>query len=208
MKNNHMQPAAPHSGIPSITTCNPAEWVQLYADELFTFACMKVLDQGVAQDLVQDTFLSALQAREQFRGESSEKTWLLAILKNKIIDHFRRSNKNRIILSIDEGHSGDSDPRHFFFHENGHWRKEMAPQPWVQDSSYKQEQADFMNILRACIRKLSGIGKTVIHQKYLEEKRTADICNELSITSSNYWVIIHRAKLQLRACLEKKWFSN
>ncbi|MGO4290945.1 sigma-70 family RNA polymerase sigma factor [Chitinophaga sp. RAB17] len=192
----------------SMIACNPTAWVKLYADELYRFAVIKVSDNGLAQDLVQETFLSALQAKEQFRGESSEKTWLMAILKNKIADHFRKSNKAAITISIDEEKTGDSDPHHFFFNEKGHWRKEMAPKAWVSEISSRQEQTDFYSILRTCMGKLNDIGRQVFNLKYLEEKESADICKDLSITASNYWVIIHRAKLQLRACLEKNWFSN
>ncbi|HEY9258019.1 sigma-70 family RNA polymerase sigma factor [Chitinophaga sp.] len=192
----------------SMVTCNPTEWVKLYADELYRFAFIKLSDSGLAQDLVQDTFLSALQATAQFRGESSEKTWLMAILKNKITDHFRKSGKVPITTSIDEEKTGDSDPHHFFFNEKGHWRKEMAPKAWVTEISSKQEQTDFYSILRACMDKLSEMGKKIFNGKYLEEKESTEICKELSITASNYWVIVHRAKLQLRGCLEKNWFSN
>lgn len=192
----------------SMITCNPTEWVKLYADELYRFAYIKVSDSGLAQDLVQETFLSALQAKEQFRGESSEKTWLMAILKNKIIDHFRKSRKASITISIDEEKTGDSDPHHFFFNEKGHWRKEMAPKAWTSEISSKQEQTDFYSILRACMGKLNEMGKKIFNLKYLEEKESAEICKDLSISTSNYWVIIHRAKLQLRSCLEKNWFSN
>lgn len=187
---------------------NPAAWVKLYADDLYKFAVTKVSDNGLAQDLVQETFLSALQALEQFRGESSEKTWLMAILKNKITDHFRKFNKTAITISIEEDKTSDSDPHHFFFNEKGHWRKEMAPKAWITEISGQQDQVDFFTILRGCMGKLTSIGKAVFHLKYLEEKESADICKDLSISSSNYWVIIHRAKLQLRACLEKNWFSN
>lgn len=191
-----------------MTTCNPAEWVKLYADDLYKFAVIRVSDSGLAQDLVQDTFLSALQAVAQFRGESSEKTWLMTILKHKIIDHFRASGKTAVTISINEEKTGDSDPHHLFFNEKGHWRKEMAPKAWIADINSKQEQTDFYSILRACMNKLNEIGKKVFNLKYLEEKESTDICKELSITASNYWVIIHRAKLQLRSCLEKNWFSN
>ncbi|MBS0031545.1 sigma-70 family RNA polymerase sigma factor [Chitinophaga sp. 22321] len=192
----------------SMTTANPTRWVKLYADDLFKFAVAKVADNGLAQDLVQETFLSALQALEQFRAESSEKTWLMAILKNKIIDHFRKSSKVPVTISIEEDKAGDSDPHHFFFNEKGHWRREMAPKAWVSGSSSQQDQVDFFTILRGCMNKLTSIGRKVFDLKYLEEKESADICKDLSISSSNYWVIIHRAKLQLRACLEKNWFSN
>ncbi|MBO9732182.1 MAG: sigma-70 family RNA polymerase sigma factor [Chitinophaga sp.] len=186
-----------------MATCNPDEWVKLYADDLYKFAVIRVSDSELAQDLVQDTFLSALQAAVQFRGESSEKTWLMAILKHKIIDHFRAAGKATVTVSIH-----DSDPHHLFFNEKGHWNKEMAPKAWISDINSKQEQTDFYSMLRACMNKLNEIGKKVFNLKYLEEKESTDICKELSITTSNYWVIVHRAKLQLRSCLEKNWFRN
>lgn len=192
----------------AMITCNPTEWVKLYADELYRFALIKVSDNGLAQDLVQETFLSALQAKEQFRGESSEKTWLMAILKNKIIDHFRKTQKAVSTISIEEEKTGDSDPHHIFFNEKGHWRKEMAPKAWISEISSRQERTDFYSILRACMGKLTDMGRTIFNLKYLEEKESTEICKDLSITTSNYWVIIHRAKLQLRSCLEKNWFSN
>jgi RNA polymerase sigma-70 factor (TIGR02943 family) len=192
----------------SMITCNPTNWVKLYASELFRFASSKITDTALAQDLVQETFLSALQAQESFRGDSSEKTWLMAILKNKIIDHFRKSSKAAITISIDEEKAGDSDPHHYFFNEKGHWRKEMAPKAWISDINSRQEQIDFFSILRGCMNKLTGMGKKVFHLKYLEEKESAEVCKELAISTSNYWVIIHRAKLQLRSCLERNWFSN
>lgn len=190
----------------SMTSCNPKEWVKLYADDLFKFACSKVSDSALAQDLVQDTFLSGLQAMAQFRGDSSEKTWLLAILKNKITDHYRKVAKTAVAL--DSITNSDSDPDHLFFNEKGHWHKEMAPKAWTHDAIDHLNQNEFTRILRACMDKLTGIGKTLFQQKYLEEKKSADICKDLAITTSNYWVIIHRAKLQLRTCLEKNWFGN
>ncbi|SEW36194.1 RNA polymerase sigma-70 factor, ECF subfamily [Chitinophaga arvensicola] len=189
----------------SMTSCNPKEWVKLYADDLFKFACSKVADSAQAQDLVQDTFLSGLQAMAQFRGDSSEKTWLMAILKNKIIDYYRKPAKTVFPL---DSITSDSDPLSLFFNEKGHWRKEMAPKAWTTDIQDGIRQHEFTRILRACMDKLNGIGKTLFQQKFLEEKKSADICKDLAITPSNYWVIIHRAKLQLRACLEKNWFSN
>jgi RNA polymerase sigma-70 factor (ECF subfamily) len=207
MQNIHMQVESIQTITQkSMISGNPREWVRLYADDLFKFACSKVADSAQAQDLVQDTFLSGLQAMAQFRGDSSEKTWLMAILKNKIIDHYRKSAKT--VVALDSITNSDSDPNHLFFNEKGHWRKEMAPKAWTQHADEHLHQHEFTRILRACMDQLTGIGKTLFQQKYLEEKKSADICKDLDITSSNYWVIIHRAKLQLRACLEKNWFGN
>lgn len=153
-----------------MATCNPKEWVRLYADDLFRFACSKIADTTQAQDLVQDTFLSALQAADSFRGESSEKTWLTAILKNKITDHYRKAEKTIFTISLEEARNTDSDPLEVFFNEKGHWKKEAGPKAWTDDISSKQERMDFLSILRACMNKLTGLGKTVFRQKYLEEK--------------------------------------
>ncbi|WP_143310123.1 sigma-70 family RNA polymerase sigma factor [Chitinophaga vietnamensis] len=191
-----------------LVTVQPSAWVQRYADDLYRFALSRTGDNALAQDLVQETFLAALQAQAQFKGESSEKSWLTAILKNKIIDHYRKSRRSGITVSIDEEHTGDSDPHHFFFDEKGHWRKNMAPQPWAPMSHSPQEQHEFYRILHACIRKLKGLGQAVFNLKHLEEKKSEEICKDLSISASNYWVLMHRAKLQMRACLDKNWFSN
>ncbi|WP_291913622.1 sigma-70 family RNA polymerase sigma factor [Chitinophaga sp. CB10] len=176
-------------------TLSPREWVNRYADDFFRFAMARVSDRIIAQDLVQDTFLSALQSADQFRGHSSERNWLLAILKNKIIDHYRKEGK---VVSL-----GRLEEEDAFFDEKGHWRKEAAPQPWPAPG----EQNEFYRILRACIRKLNGLGQAVINLKYLEEKKSEEICKELSISPSNYWVLMHRARLHLRSCLEKNWLK-
>ncbi|MCW3463888.1 sigma-70 family RNA polymerase sigma factor [Chitinophaga nivalis] len=187
------------------TTGNPATWVKQYAADLFRFALSQTADRELAQDLVQDTFLSALQARAQFRGESSELTWLMSILRNKVADHYRTSGRT---VSLDEQLITDSDPHHFFFNEKGHWHKHRAPVAWTKDIPAPGEQSDFFRVLQACMKKLTGIGQAVFNQKYLDEKKSTAICKDLAISTSNYWVIMHRARLQLRACLGKNWFSN
>ncbi|MBV7532203.1 sigma-70 family RNA polymerase sigma factor [Chitinophaga sp. sic0106] len=180
-------------------TLSPKDWVKRYADDFFRFAMTRVNDKIIAQDLVQDTFLSALQAAKQFKGESSERNWLMAILKHKIIDHYRNQGKVGNLLSLeDEGN---------FFDEKGHWRKDAQPQRWPDDWQTPGEQGEFLKILQACIHKLNGLGQAVINLKYIEEKNTKEICKELSITASNYWVLMHRAKLHLRSCLDKNWLK-
>lgn len=187
-------------------TCSPEDWVRLYADDFYRFALIKVSDHTLAQDLVQDTFLSALQALPQFRGDSSEKTWLLTILRNKITDHFRKTGRNIVSQGIEQNRT-DNDPYHFFFDKRGHWHPGKRPTAW-DPALADPEKNELLQVMQRCLQQLTGMGKTVISLKFLEEKKSDDICKELSLSASYYWVIIHRAKLQLRACLEKNWFNN
>lgn len=171
---------------------DPNLWVDLYADKLYSFALKKVFSEDLAKDLVQETFLSALQAIANFKHESSELTWLTAILKNKIMDSFRKKK-----LPLGKVNNDD------FFEENGHWKtKPLAI--GVEDENYL-ENKELQKILKNCINKLPELWITVFSLKYIEDNDTALICKSLGITKSNYWIIIHRSKLSLRACLEKKW---
>jgi RNA polymerase sigma-70 factor (TIGR02943 family) len=181
----------------------PSNWVKTYADALFGFALVRTGDREIAKDLVQETLLSALESRHLFRGESSEKTWLTSILKNKIIDYYRRKASDKTIpASFVDGSKGD-DP---FFDENGHWREAQLPVDWggAPDEARSRE---FLETLRKCLSKLTAQCRGVFTLKYIEEMESDEVCKELTISPSNYWVIIHRAKLQLRHCLEKNWLE-
>ncbi|HRI20259.1 MAG TPA: sigma-70 family RNA polymerase sigma factor [Panacibacter sp.] len=175
------------------------KWVSDYGDMLYRFALPRVNDSDVARDLVQDTFLAAWRNYENFKGEISEKNWLYAILKNKIIDHFRKAS-TRLTDSL----PGMADEE-AYFDETQHWTKSAAPTEWNESSS-PVEKKEFYEVLRKCKNKLKDIQNTVFSLKYLEGMESEEICKELNITASNYWVLIHRAKLQLRSCLEKNWF--
>jgi len=179
---------------------NPKLWVKTYADPLFRFAVIRVNDKDSAKDLVQETFLAALKNLETFKGEISEKNWLYMILKNKIIDHYRKKTAS-ILDQIDTLNDEGG-----FFDEESHWIKSRGPKDWGVDYNSTLESEEFMEILNKCMERLSEIMRIVFSMKYLDEKDSHEICKELKITSSNYWVIIHRSKLQLRSCIEEKWF--
>ena len=173
------------------------------ADYLYNFAITRVNDEHVAEDLVQETFISALKSYNSFQQKSKASTWLIAILKNKIIDHYRRKVKDYKKESLDElSLTGD------FFDEKGHWIKDQRPQPWQFDTDNQIIQKEFYNILQKCLLRLNEIQRISFVMKYMEDAQTSDICKELDITASNYWVIIHRAKLQLRKCLETHWIND
>ncbi|MBX2900255.1 MAG: sigma-70 family RNA polymerase sigma factor [Cyclobacteriaceae bacterium] len=182
------------------------KWVARYADYLFGIALLKTNDAPTAQDLVQDTFLSALRAQETFQGLSSEKTWLTTILNNKIIDFYRKQSTAK--KSIDFITSTQSlFEREFFETETGkagHWLRHTAPRNWNAD--HEVEESEFFKILEGCIGKLPRALVPAFVARYLNEKDSEEICKELELTASNYWAIVHRAKVLMRACLEKNWF--
>jgi len=176
-----------------------SKWVALYADQLYYFANSRLRNSAVAEDLVQETFLSALKAQEKFKGNSTEKTWLYSILKNKIIDYFRKaSTKNeKNILDNDEGNT-DS-----FFHDKGSWKNRDGFVTSKDEASRLVESKEFYAILEKCLAQLPLKTQLAFRYKHLEELNTDEVCKELEISASNYWVLLHRARLSLRDCLTK-----
>lgn len=173
----------------------PGLWVSRYADYLYAFALTRIHCEEKAKDLVQDTFLAALEAATSYEKRSSEKTWLTAILKNKILDLYRKqcrsvSDRQEII-------------DHFFRRADGHWLPSQSPADFELSHSHPIEEKEFHRILQACIKKLPQAWLAVFTMKLLEDYSTAVICRQLKITQANFWVIMHRAKLNIRACLEK-----
>jgi RNA polymerase sigma-70 factor (ECF subfamily) len=183
---------------------NPKNWVALYADYLLNYAFFRVRDKAFAEDLMQETFISALKSQHTYNGTANEKTWLTAILKNKIIDFYRsKLNKySKLTDSIDNNTNND------FFNAdtNFHWFESKQPHHW--NNTDKAIESDEFNIaLNNCMKKMPEKLAVVFSLKYIDDEATEHICKEVGITSSNYWVMIHRAKLQLRECLEKNWFK-
>jgi len=176
------------------------KWVNEYSDMLYRYALPRVNDSEVAKDIVQDTFLAAWRNYDNFKGEISEKNWLFTILKNKIIDHFRKAS-TRLTDSLPN--IADGDP---YFDNEEHWTAVSAPQNWNADTDSVIDRKQFYEVLAKCKSMLKEIQNIVFTMKYIDGLESDDICKELNITSSNYWVLIHRAKLQLRSCLEKNWF--
>jgi RNA polymerase sigma-70 factor (TIGR02943 family) len=182
---------------------SPSTWVESYADSLFNFAIVRTSDRELAKDLVQETFISALENIRSFRGDSSEKTWLTSILKNKIIDYYRRKCGDKTVpLSFVAALSDDDQ----FFDGNGHWRSELSPREWGEAPAEARAE-EFRETLQRCLARLTAQCRGVFTLKYIDELESDEVCKELGISSSNYWVIIYRAKLQLRQCLEKNWLN-
>jgi RNA polymerase sigma-70 factor (TIGR02943 family) len=179
---------------------NPKTWVKLHADYLYRYALTKVQDEQLAKDLVQETFLAALEKSANFKGESTERTWLTAILRNKIIDVYRK----RSSLSSHTEELANNEEEEFFDSEKGHWNPPYYPRSFGTESDLLTNK-EFAAILQQCLKKLPGLWLSVFTMKLIDEEQTETICKELKVTASNFWVIIHRAKVNLRSCLQKNW---
>lgn len=182
-------------------TLDPNKWIELYADYLYNYAITRVDGQELAKDLVQETFFSGIKGQDNFRGQASERTWLISILKRKIIDHYRKINSAK----------GQQEIRMSFYEEGGkrgNWIEERVPQSWGNEASKEIENEELKEALQTCINNLPEKYRIVFLLKTVQQYETDEICNELDITPSNLWVIIHRARLQLRNCMEKKWFNH
>ena len=161
-------------------------------------------DADLAEDVVQETLLAALGARDGFSGRSSIKTWLTGILKHKIVDAIRQSRRQPVIMaSLDE----ETDLEEFdpLFNDNGAW--EAPPANWGDPENALSRQ-EFMRVMELCLEKLPPNTARVFMMREVMELETEDICKELTITANNLWVILYRARMALRQCLEQNWFTD
>lgn len=187
---------------------NPELWVKKYGDNLYAWAYHRTGKKVVAEDLVQETFLSALNAMDNFTGSSSEKTWLFAILKNKIVDHFKKAFVKYEKSESELQHaSQEGSFLSRFFDRYGSWNKKDRPANWNDDNNNLLDDNEFRRILKYCMDLLPDKWLSIITLRFLLEKNTTEVCKDLDITPSNLWVVIHRSKLQLRACIEKNFLD-
>lgn len=182
----------------------PENWVELYADYLYSYAFGRLNDEELARDIVQDTFLSALEKTESFRGDSTERTWLTAIIKYKIIDIYRK--RSSAFAARDE-YGTTVNEEEYFDPDLHHWKKEHWPAPFGVENHDPLHHKEFISVLQKCLQKLPPLWLSVFRLKHMDDEETDVICRELKISSSNFWVIIHRAKVNLRSCLQKNWVS-
>jgi len=174
-------------------------WVNEFSEDLLSWAARKVSDQELARDLVQDTFLAAVEKVDSFKGNSSPKTWLFSILNFKIIDHYRAKIKQPIRY--------DTQSISSYFTEDGDWLPEKKPDVWKEEDGHLLDNAEFNDVLKDCIDALPEQWSLGVKLKYILDKKAKEICQELGVSTTNYWQIIHRAKLQLRDCIENNWIK-
>lgn len=178
---------------------NPNKWIDLYSDYLFNYTITRVRDRETAQDLVQDTFMAGLKSMKNFKGEASERTWLVSILKRKIIDYYRKINSKKGQAEVRVNFSQDGD-------EEGSWLEKKVADPFDKTAEDTIENTELGLAIHECLEKLPQKQAEVFKMKTLLGYETEAICNELNITASNLWVIIHRARTGLASCLKENWF--
>ena len=183
-------------------------WVDTYSDKLYSWCLYKINNKEIAEDLVQDTFMAAFQAINKFEGKSDPKTWLFSILNNKIADHFRKLYRDPTVTESEIKQSSEVSFFETYFDADDSWQKEQRPKAWQQEDAHLLDNTMFVNILQSCMGKLSPDCYSAIQLKYLEEKKGEIICQELNISPTNFWQLLHRARLQLRKCLEMNWFKK
>ncbi|MEO8405418.1 MAG: sigma-70 family RNA polymerase sigma factor [Chitinophagaceae bacterium] len=187
----------------SVYTASPEEWVANHADYMYGYAISRLNDDELCRDLVQETFLAALEKLEKFQGKATERTWLTAILKNKIVDVYRKRGSSA--GSIVDNNNTDNDDLDFFETLDGHWKDVHRPQEFAKSTEDPLLTKEFNSVLQRCMQKLPSLWFAVFTMKHVEEMTTDLICEEKKVSSANFWVIMHRTKLNLRACLQKNW---
>lgn len=173
-----------------------SRWVEDHGDALYRYALLRVSDPEVAGDLVQDTFLSALKGVEGFRGGSTVRTWLIGILKHKIIDHYRR-NKVEILQSDLPGNTEGDDLDH----------ADRLTARWSEGPSQLVENREFWAVFTHCLEGLPEAHRRAFSMREFDGLTGEEICKVLGVTPTNLWVMLHRARAKLRRCLEINWFE-
>jgi len=179
---------------------NPTSWVDQYADYLFNYAVARVSDGEIAKDLVQETFLAGLKSAKNYQGAATERTWLIAILKRKVIDYYRKINSKKGKAEVRINYSSHSD-------SEGDWLEENVADPFSTLENDQIENVELGQAIQECISKLPKKQSAVFIMKTIRGLSTEDICNELGINPSNLWVMVHRARTNLMGCLNENWFK-
>ncbi|MBP6636938.1 MAG: sigma-70 family RNA polymerase sigma factor [Sulfuritalea sp.] len=175
--------------------------------DLLRFARLQLRDAGAAEDAVQETLLAALSGGGNFESRSSYKTWLIAILRNKIVDIIRSQSREVLASSLAGDEDGDDALAETLFEPNGHWTVEARPGRWADpDASFEQQQ--FWRVFEACLDHLPAKTARVFMMREILGLETGEICKETGISTSNCWVVLHRARMSLRRCLETTWFAG
>jgi len=177
------------------------EWLSDHGDYLYGYAMSRLRDDELAADLVQETLLAAWKGRHNFKGDSSLRTWLTGILKHKITDHIRAEIRKRNLNDAVE-----SDPTSAWFGADGAWNE--APRAWSDNPEQLCRNEQFRTVLQACMERLPEKQRLVFEMRELAGDDSDTICNTLEVSSTNLHVLIHRARLALRGCLEKNWFGG
>jgi RNA polymerase sigma-70 factor (ECF subfamily) len=186
---------------------DPERWVELHGDYLFGYAMMRLRDATKAEDAVQDTFLAALKGGGSFAGRSAEKSWLVGILKNKICDYYRKAGRETSFTDMEFYSDEESD----CFVPDGllkdSWIHKLGPQEWSSPGASLDSEM-FWQTFRDCSDKLPKKVGAVFTMREVDDIEGREICAMLNISESNLWVMLHRARMALRRCMEVNWFGK
>jgi RNA polymerase sigma-70 factor, ECF subfamily len=182
---------------------DPGNWLDRHGDYLYRYAMVRVRDAGTAEDLLQKTLLAAVGAYESHAGRSSERTWLVGIMKHKVVDHFRRLARTAQIQLTTEADEPNC------FEESGpwrgHWCEDQAPTSWPVQAL---ESREFWETLDRCLSQLPQQMSIAFTLREIDGFTTTEICEILNITPNNLWVLLHRSRAKLRQFLEASWSSR
>jgi RNA polymerase sigma-70 factor (TIGR02943 family) len=175
---------------------DPANWVDRHGDTLYRFAISRLRDEETAEEVVQETLVAALRARDQYAGKGSEGAWLLGICKRKVVDHVRRRSRPDAASGGELG----SDPSEAMFDAKGNWR--FDPRVLKGRPEAALEREDFWLAFRGCLERLSQRQADAFALREIEDMSSDEICKELGVSASNLWVLLHRARLGLTRCMK------
>ena len=180
---------------------DPASWVDEHGDYLYRYARARVSGREEAEDLVQETFLAALQAADTFAGRSTLRTWFTGILKNKLIDRLRRRHATQVAADL-----GQSDEWiDGLYDRTGHWK--TGPGRWGSDPAELLQRQEFWQAFETCREGLPQRLREVLSLRLLDDVPAAEICQALGVSSANLWTLLHRARVRLWHCLDRKGLS-
>jgi RNA polymerase sigma-70 factor (ECF subfamily) len=183
---------------------DPRTWLKQHGDYLYRFALARVRRTDAAEDLVQETLLAAWKGRTDFASQASERTWLTAILKRKVVDWLRKRIREQFHTTV----CVDTDrfATELFTHR-GIWKAQ--PGRWDRgDPAGPLDQQEFWATLNACLDKLPARLHDAFVLRYVDEAACEEVCQELKLTPSNLWVMLHRARLRMWWCLSRNWFGE
>lgn len=177
------------------TKCDPAKWVDSYGDALFAFAIVRLRDRNLAEEAVQETLLSALKSIDQYRQTGTEGAWLMGILKRKVIDQVRSQAKQPASVGNDPVVSA-------LFDKRGNWSKSAKANAAMQLDSIERDE--FRVVFQECLAKLPPTQASTFWLREVQQESAEEVCKALDISTSNLWVLMHRARLSLAECMKTR----
>ena len=194
----------PESTLKPHELSDPATWVDEHGDYLYRYAYMRLRDPDVAEDALQETLLAALKARERFSGKSTERTWLVGILKHKITDYLRTKFREQPISEFDLEEEGKSF--NDLFDRFDHWKQGIGN--WETNPAELLKNDQFWQVLEKCVENLPKRHAQIFTMRVMEELDSDEICKVSNISTTNLNVILHRARVKIRSCLDENWFQE